>query len=535
MVVTDCTNALKNCDGQKIIYSTDTDAEWKQKLSAETLSNSFYSILRNPPPILTETEFASSRSEIPNLTGNINDGEIIGRVYYVRGIPPKLNSDLATWLEKSIEDMGFSDSKAGGYYSLIFYMSLAIAVATISCLEFTLYICRERQRQDKRHKDFKKETNKKIQKYEELKQEANLKIKNYERETNEKDQNIETLTRSKNILTEEIHSFQRQNRNLDIARQQRKNELLNKINLLEQQVKSISQSEREIEQNAVVISQLKEQISRLELQTQENDKNYQQQITDLQTNIDNKNQELDNQSKKLQNNIEQKLINKEKIDNLVQYNLIYKDYIKAYKKQYKNLKEDYQIIHLYEEDNLKLREKLAEYEEHLKIKLLYIEDNNRLNEDNDSLRNKLEKCKTEKDNIIAEHNNIKSTYDKLSKNYNEKSYISNINSKEKEFYYKEKIDIVLEVLNQNINNITDNTRKYHIIRDILDNNNISEERTNIENELKRIFNKYDRFNNRMEQDLKGIGFEVVSQNEHIKVIYKRDSRYTFQLSKSPGC
>ena len=152
MVVTDCAMLEQECDEQNILYSTDSRFSWKKQLDSQTLSGLPYNVLRNPPPLKTEAGFERSRDETWRPTGNTNKGQIIGRVYYVRGIPPTYSADLLDWLKKLPKSL-IAGSGADKYYVLTFGAFLFFGVALWSGVEFVLYrkkvleqVASERQR-----------------------------------------------------------------------------------------------------------------------------------------------------------------------------------------------------------------------------------------------------------------------------------------------------------------------------------------------------------------------------------------------------
>jgi hypothetical protein len=117
MVVTNCTIVETICSNQEILYSSNSDREWKRQLTVEKLADEPYSILRNPPPVITEAEMRGTREPTWESTGKINSGEIIGRVYYVRGIPPEFWTEYFKWF-KGLPGSLLFDSGAQKYYSL---------------------------------------------------------------------------------------------------------------------------------------------------------------------------------------------------------------------------------------------------------------------------------------------------------------------------------------------------------------------------------------------------------------------------------
>ena len=223
LVVTDCQNNNRNCENQNILYSTETDNTWKVKLeefSNNVLLNSPYSILRNPPPLLTETEFPNARSEFPKSTGELNRGEIIGRVYYIRGIPPELNSDIWMWLKRSWQDKWLSDSQAGGYYSLALSTIILSTLFSIVLIEFVLYIFRK-QKNDKIDLQVKFENQREQWEKEESKISAKIDI--LEEEINNRELELQKVEGSKQKLLQEKDEIE--------------NELTLKLNQKEEDIK----------------------------------------------------------------------------------------------------------------------------------------------------------------------------------------------------------------------------------------------------------------------------------------------------------
>lgn len=99
MVVTDCQTAEIDCPSQRILYSSESSRTWQQQLQVNDLPNHPYDVLRDPPPIYAEGRFANTRDWKRQPTGQTNSGAIIGRVYYVRGVPPTFMKDYTRWMQ----------------------------------------------------------------------------------------------------------------------------------------------------------------------------------------------------------------------------------------------------------------------------------------------------------------------------------------------------------------------------------------------------------------------------------------------------
>lgn len=94
IVVTSCQEETTYCFNQKILYVTKSNRSWKQNLTIEGLINHPYDILRDPPPFATESAYSNPRQLDRKATGKVNEGKIIGRVYYIRQPSPTLTQKL---------------------------------------------------------------------------------------------------------------------------------------------------------------------------------------------------------------------------------------------------------------------------------------------------------------------------------------------------------------------------------------------------------------------------------------------------------
>ena len=206
MVVTDCVKQEPECSDQRILYSTNSQYSWKQQLNSQTLSESPYNILKNPPPLQTEVQFNSARNEIWEATGNTNKGQIIGRVYYVRGIPPTFSADLTDWIKKLPGSL-FAGSGADKYYSLTFGVFFFSGIALWGSTEFVLYrkkileqIAKERQKRWEIENQIAQERQERVEKE---KHKALFEAETLKDKLIESEQKISTLiTQRKKVLSE---------------------------------------------------------------------------------------------------------------------------------------------------------------------------------------------------------------------------------------------------------------------------------------------------------------------------------------------
>lgn len=116
LVVTNCTTSQPDCD-QTIQHVSNSQYAWRSLLSNDTIAASTYDVLRDPPPLYTIGSYADSRDPVRDPTGLTNFGSIIGRVYYVRGVPPSFLSTYSRWI-KAWPASFVSDSSTNRYYAL---------------------------------------------------------------------------------------------------------------------------------------------------------------------------------------------------------------------------------------------------------------------------------------------------------------------------------------------------------------------------------------------------------------------------------
>ncbi len=101
IVVTNCLTTKKECQGESIIAKSQPEkAGWKEKAVVGKLSSHQFDLLRNPPPMTAEMKLKNARDKAAaKPTGRTNNGQIIGRVYYIRRDAPV---DFVTSLEEWI-------------------------------------------------------------------------------------------------------------------------------------------------------------------------------------------------------------------------------------------------------------------------------------------------------------------------------------------------------------------------------------------------------------------------------------------------
>jgi hypothetical protein len=142
LVVTNCTTGQVECR-QTIQYASNSDLPWRTQWSDDALADSTFDVLRDPPPLHATGSYSDSRDPSRDYTGLTNTGRIIGRVYYVRGIPPRFFASYTKWLRAWPESF-LSNSGANRYYALT---TTLFGIAGLSAWAFMELGLSKRQRQ----------------------------------------------------------------------------------------------------------------------------------------------------------------------------------------------------------------------------------------------------------------------------------------------------------------------------------------------------------------------------------------------------
>lgn len=155
---------------------------------------------------------------------------------------------------------------------------------------------------------------------------------------------------------------------------------------------------------------------------------------------------------------------------------------------------------------------------------------------NDSLENKL-KLATEKISLLKNENiNLKQQVNGLQCAIKSNSTESKIvaNACVEEFFEGEQYDLIITLLQEAYKNCNKNTRKYELISALLETNSSIGNGKKILEGVKNILSKKDKLGEREISELKRIGFELKSESNHYKFIYRDNEKYTFIVSKTPS-
>jgi hypothetical protein len=124
-------------EGRSILYRTGKvyhKATWQKVVSPEYLAKATepYDFLTDPPPVEPVFEHSGPRVGIASQVGKIPASRVLGRVYYVRQVPPAFAEDLTTFLGTGWWEL--SGAKRG--YLLISLVTLGFGLALIYSILF---------------------------------------------------------------------------------------------------------------------------------------------------------------------------------------------------------------------------------------------------------------------------------------------------------------------------------------------------------------------------------------------------------------
>lgn len=103
---------------------------------------------------------------------------------------------------------------------------------------------------------------------------------------------------------------------------------------------------------------------------------------------------------------------------------------------------------------------------------------------------------------------------------------------EHEFYEGEIREIVLEILERSKKNLQPDTRREHIISDILENNDYNHVQAGRREEIKKMLRDYKNLNTSLRNNIEKFGFIITEDGSHYRWSYFGDNRYVTTVSKT---
>ncbi|MBD2563950.1 MULTISPECIES: NERD domain-containing protein [Nostoc] len=301
---------VTDSSGQKIISYSGKDSgkssSWKAALNPQELTKHPYDVLLDPPPAFAQWTYSNSHATERSAISVTNQGRVIGRVYYVRGVRPTFQEDIATLVTNP-----FSGSSRIQTYATSLMACFGATLLIWSGLEFMLY----KKRVDKKKAEKREDELENINKV--------LEVQLAER--------INELTLLKNQREEEKNELVR-----DASRMR----ILN--TRLKQEIYQLKESLNNLPKNTENLLTLQTELEKTKLEAQENlnkQKQYQQRIEKLNHHLQlaQKKQLEANQLYKLKENELAKL--QEQMKNIENYRLLAKSELQQLQSNEKNSQE----------------------------------------------------------------------------------------------------------------------------------------------------------------------------------------------------
>ncbi len=147
-----------------------------------------------------------------------------------------------------------------------------------------------------------------------------------------------------------------------------------------------------------------------------------------------------------------------------------------------------------------------------------------------------ERLKEEKEELLKENRKLIYQIDNLKEQLKDskqgKSFYNK--GKEKELYFSEMNDLLFSILNQVKNKYEKNSRAYILICDLIEANPSIGECKKIVEAIKRILKKGSNLTSTDKSELKEVGFNIIEDGAHYKLLFHNDPRYMFTVSRTPS-
>lgn len=92
----------------------------------------------------------------------------------------------------------------------------------------------------------------------------------------------------------------------------------------------------------------------------------------------------------------------------------------------------------------------------------------------------------------------------------------------------------MTILTNALQNYAEDTRAYELLKATIDDNPVKGYGKEIFERIKQIFSRGEGIKDKEFAELRELGFEVVSEKNHYKIVFKGDEKYWFPISKTPS-
>lgn len=139
-VITDCKTEQGACPGQRIVYSSSPDLNWRKFPSPEDLHKEPYIPLLGPDPLSAEGKHPVTQTSTP---------EVIGRLYIISNMPRSFDEDYGLWLSAPLKSIGAWRYylKTMGFCLMGGFLTWLIVELSLGIRRIQLWNAREREYQ----------------------------------------------------------------------------------------------------------------------------------------------------------------------------------------------------------------------------------------------------------------------------------------------------------------------------------------------------------------------------------------------------
>lgn len=103
---------------------------------------------------------------------------------------------------------------------------------------------------------------------------------------------------------------------------------------------------------------------------------------------------------------------------------------------------------------------------------------------------------------------------------------------EQDLFPNEITGVVLDALRGAAASVTKDSRRDHILQSVIGSNSLNSEAGSRRDLLKELLRGHESLTQKTRKGLEGLGFTVLEEGKHLKLLYQGDDRYTFSLPKS---
>ncbi|MCM1232552.1 MAG: hypothetical protein NC489_20705 [Ruminococcus flavefaciens] len=103
---------------------------------------------------------------------------------------------------------------------------------------------------------------------------------------------------------------------------------------------------------------------------------------------------------------------------------------------------------------------------------------------------------------------------------------------EDDFYQGEIKEMILDTIDEKLKNLSDKTRRFDVLSDVLKNNDYKKIYEQREKTIKNMFRDYKNMSSVMRQQLQALGLEITEEGKHYRLTYFGDERYKTTIAKT---